>query len=934
MPDTGQTISHYTILGKLGEGGMGVVYKAEDTKLGRTVALKFLPQRLTSNQPDKSRFLQEAKSASALNHPNICTIYYLEEVGTESFIVMEYVDGTTLRERTPVKSINEAVGYAIQVGEALHEAHTKGVVHRDIKADNIMLNSRNQVKVMDFGLAKIKGSLKLTRSSSTVGTLAYMAPEQVRGEEVDPRSDIFSFGVVLFEMLTGAIPFRGEHEAAVMYSVLNEDPEPVEKYRQDLPAGLVAVILRCLEKDPADRYQHADDLVSELRRIQKQSTKVSRPSMEIDRSPASVSRPAADVSEAGLAAAPVSGRVSRVSSSADNPDPGAGSGVTPAEAGGKRGKFAIIGAVLAVAVIAAGYFHLRPEGRRCRDRRRRAKDARRSSVRKPRVARAGIFRRRHHRGDHREALGPVRARRHRDDERPAVQEDHENPQGDRERTVGGVRTAGTIRWSPGEGGQSRVRVSPALIRVDDGTQVWSQSFNAVVSDVFSIQSDVASQVAGAMGVSLLTPERDRLGKKPTDDAEAYDLYLRGNEYLRRSYKNEDFVFAADMYQKAADRDPNFALAWAALSECHSGMYWFFYDHTEERLTKAKNAVDRALRIDPALPEAHMSLGYYYYWGRLDYENALSELSVALKGKPNDGRLLLGIGAVQRRQGRMKEAIASMTRAIEVDPRRSEYLYNAAQTYELLRDYAHAEDYIKRSISLSPDLIEPYLTYIRILVKVDGATLRAREAVRKASALADFPGYTPIHQLAAELEVYDGNFGEALRIVESKVLQANSNQFFYAPRTLILADIRHLMKDRQATAYYDSARAVTRSEAPRGPGRRAVPFRARHRVRGTGAEGRRDRRGKEGGRPDADRKRGLARHVPPHGIGPDLYDDRGEGFGRHAARGPARDALQPQLRGAEDRSALGAPEGTRRIHETDIAGVSRPSHPAPGLHPGE
>ena len=278
---------------------MGVVYKAEDTKLGRTVALKFLPQRLTSNQPDKSRFLQEAKSASALNHPNICTIYYLEEVATESFIVMEYVDGTTMREKMPVKSVGEAVGYAIQIGEALHEAHGKGVVHRDIKADNIMVNSRNQVKVMDFGLAKIKGSLKLTRSSSTVGTLAYMAPEQVRGEEVDPRSDIFSFGVVLFEMLTGAIPFRGEHEAAVMYSVLNEEPEPVEKYRQDLPAGLVAVILRCLEKDPADRYQHSDDLVSELRRIQKQSTKVSRHSMEIDRSTATETRATGGVSRAG-----------------------------------------------------------------------------------------------------------------------------------------------------------------------------------------------------------------------------------------------------------------------------------------------------------------------------------------------------------------------------------------------------------------------------------------------------------------------------------------------------------------------------------------------------------------------------------------------------------------------------------------------------------
>jgi eukaryotic-like serine/threonine-protein kinase len=272
----GETISHYTILSKLGEGGMGVVYKAHDTRLDRLVALKFMPPHITPDESEKARFLQEAKAASALNHPNVCTIYGIHDEDGREFIEMEFVDGGTLRHKLPVQSLAEAVGYAIQIGDALNEAHQKGIVHRDIKAENIMINAKNQVKVMDFGLAKLKGSLKLTKAMSTVGTLAYMAPEQIQGGEVDARSDIFSFGVVLYELLSGHVPFRGEHEAAVMYSILNEEPVPLEQDRRDIPPVLSNLIQRCLEKDPADRYQTAGDIVIELRRVQKLSARVVR----------------------------------------------------------------------------------------------------------------------------------------------------------------------------------------------------------------------------------------------------------------------------------------------------------------------------------------------------------------------------------------------------------------------------------------------------------------------------------------------------------------------------------------------------------------------------------------------------------------------------------------------------------------------------------
>jgi len=299
----GQTISHYQITDKLGEGGMGVVYKAQDTKLDRTVALKFLPAHVSVNEETKARFLQEAKAAAALNHAHICTIHSVEETGEAMFIVMEYIEGGTLRTKIPFPSIDDAITAAIQIGEALQEAHAKGIVHRDIKADNVMMTSKGQAKVMDFGLAKLKGSLKLTRTSSTVGTLAYMAPEQIQGGEVDTRSDIFSFGSLVFEMLAGKTPFRGEHEAAMVYSIVNEEPQPLESLRQEVPPLLSSLIQKCLEKDPADRYQHMDDIVSELRRAQKKTTKVMRSSAYVPVQPQTGTVLPSVVSQSGISAA-------------------------------------------------------------------------------------------------------------------------------------------------------------------------------------------------------------------------------------------------------------------------------------------------------------------------------------------------------------------------------------------------------------------------------------------------------------------------------------------------------------------------------------------------------------------------------------------------------------------------------------------------------
>jgi serine/threonine protein kinase/Flp pilus assembly protein TadD len=267
----GKTVSHYKILEKLGEGGMGVVYKAQDTKLDRIVALKFLPPHLTSETEEKERFIHEAKAASALNHTNITTIHEIDEFGGQMFIVMEYCEGKTLKQiiEKETFSVRKVLDIGIQICEGLTIAHEKGIVHRDIKSANIMLTPRGQVKIMDFGLAKLKGATKLTQTRSTLGTAAYMSPEQAQGEEVDQRSDIFSFGVVLYELLTGKLPFGGEHQAAIVYSIINEEPQPVARFNNQVSAKLEDIVFKALAKDKDDRYQHIDDLLADLRRERK-----------------------------------------------------------------------------------------------------------------------------------------------------------------------------------------------------------------------------------------------------------------------------------------------------------------------------------------------------------------------------------------------------------------------------------------------------------------------------------------------------------------------------------------------------------------------------------------------------------------------------------------------------------------------------------------
>ncbi len=270
----GQTVSHYRIIEKLGEGGMGVVYKAEDTKLKRQVALKFLPAELTRDSQAKNRFFHEARAAAALNHPHIITVYEIGEHEGQVFIAMEYAEGRTLKDVISVGTgrdlslpVTQVIDIATQIAEGLKKAHAKGIVHRDLKPANVMLTDEESAKIVDFGLAKLKGQTRLTRTGTTLGTVAYMSPEQAMGKEVDQRTDIWSLGVILYEMLAGRLPFGGDYDQAVVYSILNESPRSVKSLRPETPPALEKIIGRCLEKDLAKRYQRMDEVMADMRAV-------------------------------------------------------------------------------------------------------------------------------------------------------------------------------------------------------------------------------------------------------------------------------------------------------------------------------------------------------------------------------------------------------------------------------------------------------------------------------------------------------------------------------------------------------------------------------------------------------------------------------------------------------------------------------------------
>jgi TolB-like protein/Flp pilus assembly protein TadD len=601
---------------------------------------------------------------------------------------------------------------------------------------------------------------------------------------VDARSDIFSFGVVLFEMLTGRMPFRGEHDAAMMYSILNEEPEPIQQYLPDASAEIIHIMSKSLDKDPDDRYQSVSEMIADLRRVRKDSTKVYRTS--------------APVSQKHAAPPPQDNTVS-----------------VPLPTSVRPNKTFLIAAGVIVLVIAGLLFVLQPWQTQQQPTGRKTlavlpfenlgnpdqeyfADGITEEITSRLSGLSGLA-----------VIARSSAKQYKKTTKTLKQIGEE---------LGvGYVLQGSIRWSALPEGGSRVRINPALVKISDETQVWSHPYEAVMSDVFKLQSDIASQVVGALGITLMQPERRALEAPLTDNSEAYDYYLRGNEYFTRSYNQKDWRTSEQLLQRALELDSRFAAAHAVLSRINVSMYWFFYDHSEERVLRAKSHAEQALALDPYLADAHGAMGYYYYHGRLEYDKAIGEFEAALKLQPNNSDLFVGVASVRRRQGRVSEALDNFVKATEVDPRATTAHYNVGETYSLLRRYADADRSFSRSISLAPDGTFPYLSrawnYISWTGDVEKARTTLEEAIRnnvEAKSEAFVQDLVMILTLSAR-------FDEALSQLSSGPRLFSENQFYFATKDLLTAVVyRNMGKPERARPYYQSATTTLQEEIGKRP----------------------------------------------------------------------------------------------------------------------
>ncbi|HXW61629.1 MAG TPA: protein kinase [Candidatus Acidoferrales bacterium] len=664
-----QTISHYRIIEKLGGGGMGVVYKAEDTRLDRFVALKFLPDDLAQDRQALERFRREAKAASALNHPNICTIHDIGEENGRAFIAMELLEGETLRQRIGHKPLDyeNVLDLAIQILSGLEAAHAKGIVHRDIKPANLFVTDQAQAKILDFGLAKqgnrekeqvdaagptITGEENLTSPGAAVGTVAYMSPEQVAGKTLDPRTDLFSFGAVLYEMATGRQAFAGNTTGVIFHSILEKNPSAASRINPEVPARLDEIIAKALEKDREVRYQHASDFRADLKRLRRDTS---------------------------------AGSSSRVA--------------VPTTIPWWRKKSVLAGtAVAAAMLIAAGLLVSRF-----------ALPAKTQTIHSVAVLpftgssgnpdaeflQDGI------------SIGVTDAL----SELPGLKvmsssaAQHYAGKNPDPQKVGSDLKVDAVLVGKIEQRGDTISVDAELVNAADSSHIWGEQYSEKMVDAAVLQQEIVRDISQKLRLKLSGEEKEHLSKPPTENADAYRFYLLGRHEFDL-YSPEHFMRAADYFQKAIDKDPTYAAAYGGLADTNSILGFFAPSLRETAFAKARAASARALALDDRSADAHLAMATIH-WLSWEFTAAEPEFRRAQELNPNFASAPQAYSTYLVTMGRYSDARDAADRGLQLDPLSSyanaqEGLVSAAQ-----RDWDRAIAEAQKALGIDPNSVFAY-----------------------------------------------------------------------------------------------------------------------------------------------------------------------------------------------------------------------------------